>query len=153
VHSEQAEDRLRELLTQAGVNLSAPTAEDVERSWDVIERFALEGAEDVPSEPGDYDDGILAQHGVYDWGEGESFEVDMTRQFSFYKDGEYDHMAQLQCTFHFEPTDELRAAGEKNLWSFDTDLDEFFAAARALPGFVAVRGLMPTRLEISYSDV
>lgn len=151
--SEEAEDRLRELLTQAGVNLSAPTADDVERTWDVIVRFAREGAEDVPSEPGDYDDGILAQYGVYDWGDGESYELDMTRQFSFYEDGEYDHMAQLQCTFHFEPTAALRAAGEKNLWSFDSDLDAFFAEARALPGFIAVRGLTPTRLEVSYSEV
>ena len=41
----------------------------------------------------------------------EQFELDMTRQFSFVDgDGEYDHMAQLNCTFDFEPVDELRAA-------------------------------------------
>jgi hypothetical protein len=31
--------------------------------------------------------------------------------------------------------------------------DTPFAEARALPGFIAVRGLTPTRLEVSYSDV
>ena len=147
--SDEAADRLRELLREAGVDLDAPTADDVERSWDVMQRFAREGAEDVPAEPGDYDDGILAQYGLWEG----TFELDMTRQFSFYEDGEYDHMAQLSCTFHFAPTDRLRALRDENLWSFDLDLDEFFVHARALPGFDAVRGLTPLRLDIAYSDV
>jgi hypothetical protein len=51
----------------AGVNLEQPTHADVGRTWDVMRRFAREPADDVPSQPGDYDDGILAQYGVYDW--------------------------------------------------------------------------------------
>jgi hypothetical protein len=154
--SEEAEDRLRGLLADAGVDLDTPTAGDVVKTWDVWRRFVLEPVEDVPSEPGDYADGILAQHGVYDWsytGSSEFFELDMTRQFSFYEDDEYDHMAQLHCTFRFEPTDALRALGERNLWSFDMPLDDFFEQALSLPGFAGVDGLTPTRLDIGYSDV
>jgi hypothetical protein len=159
MQSENAAERLRELLIEAGVNLDAPTHEDVERTWDVMRRFAREPAEDVPSEPGDYDDGILAQYGVYDWsdtGTSEWFELDMTRQFSFYDEaGEYDHMAQLACTFRFEPTDLLRELGESNLWSFDMDLDAFFDRALELPGFAGVRNarVTPASLEIHYGDV
>jgi hypothetical protein len=159
MRSDDASDRLRELLARAGVNLEQPTHADVGRTWDVMRRFAREPADDVPSEPGDYDDGILAQYGVYDWsgtGRSEWFELDMTRQFSFYdEEGEYDHMAQLACTFRFEPTAALRDLGEADLWSFDMDLDAFFDEALAMPGFVGVRnfGVVPASLVIHYGDV
>jgi hypothetical protein len=159
MHSDQAADRLRELVLQAGVDPEHPTREDVERTWAVMRRFASEPVEDVPSEPGDDNDGILAQYGVYDWSlsnDAEHFELDMTRQFSFYdEDGEYDHMAQLSCTFRFEPTDDLRALGEANLWSFDMDLGTFFEQALAMRGFAGVRelGATPVALEISDSDI
>jgi hypothetical protein len=157
--SDDACDRLRQLLTEAGVNLDRPTHADVERTWEVMRRFAREPADDVPSDPGGDDDGILAQYGVYDWsytGKSEWFELDMTRQFSFYdEEGEYDHMAQLACTFRFDPTDAFRDVGEANLWSFDMDLDVFFDRALEMPGFVGVRdaGIAPASLEIHYGDV
>ena len=159
MHSDQAADRLRELVLEADVDPEQPTHEDVERTWAMMRRFAFEPVEDVPSEPGGDDDGILAQYGVYDWsstGDAEFFELDMTRQFSFYdEDGEYDHMAQLSCTFRFEPTDDLRALGEGNLWSFDMDLGTFFEHALAMPGFAGVResGAVPVALDISFGDV
>jgi hypothetical protein len=125
---DDALDRLRALLQDAGVNPDSPSADDVQRTWDVVRAFAAEPVEDA--EPRDQEgDGILAQYGIYDWGDGEHFELDMTRQLSFAdEDGEYSHMAQLQCTFLFEPTDELRALGDENLWSFDLPLDAFFNA-------------------------
>jgi hypothetical protein len=137
--SDDALGRLRALLRDAGVNPDSPSADDVQRTWEVIRSFAAEPVEDA--EPRDQDgDGILAQYGTYDWGDGEHFELDMTRQFIFAdEDGEYSHMAQLQCTFEFVPNDELRALGDDNLWSFDLTLDEFFERALALPGFRRVR--------------
>jgi hypothetical protein len=80
----------------------------------------------------------------------------MTRQFSFAdEDGEYSHMTQLQCTFQFAVTDELRALGEQNLWSFDLTLNSFFEQALAMPGFRGVRelGVKPLRLVIEYGEV
>jgi hypothetical protein len=153
--SDDAPDRLRALLRAAGVNLHSPSADDVQRTWNVMQAFAAEPVEDA--EPRDEDgDGILAQYGTYDWGDGEHFELDMTRQFSFAdEDGEYSHMAQLQCTFQFEPTDELRALGDENLWSFELPLDEFFEQALAMPGFRGIRDLdvTPLRLVVDYNDV
>src|SRR5262249_6468851 len=130
-------------------------AADVERTWSVMRAFANETVEDADP-PEEMGDGILAQYGVYDWGEGEHFELDMTRQVSFSDDeGEYDHMAQLQCCFRYEPTPGLRAIKPANLWSFDMSLDEFFEQALAMSGYVYVRDLqlVPLRLVLDYGDV
>jgi hypothetical protein len=56
---------------------------------------------------------------------------------------------------HFAVTDELRALGEANLWSFDLPLDRFFEQALAMPGFRGVRelGVNPLRLVIEYDEV
>jgi hypothetical protein len=155
MRTDDAEARLRELLADAGIDPEAPTASDVETVWDVIRHFAQEPAEDAaPRE--EHGDGILAQYGVYAWDSAPHFELDMTRQFTLLDEhGEYDHMTQLQCTFQFEVTDDLRAIGEENLWSFDLDRNEFFARARDLPGFRHVREtrLKPLRLVIVYDEL
>jgi hypothetical protein len=150
--SDQALDRLLSMLKAAGVNVDAPTASDVQATWEVMPRFAAEPVEDC--EPPEQDgDGILAQYGTYG---GDTFQIDMTRQFSFVDaDGDYDHMAQLNCTFDFQATQALAAAGTDSEWSFGVPLPEFFERVHALPGFAAVRadGAPPLRLDVSYSDV
>jgi hypothetical protein len=152
MHSDEAVNRLRELLAQAGVDIEHPMAEDVERTWAVYRHFADEPVEDA--EPREEEgDGILAQYGTYSWSPGR-FEVDLTRQLAFTdEDGGYDHMAQLNCTFRFELTDALKAVPSADLWSFGLDLDAFFAQVLALPGFAGVRGLRPVELDIDYGDV
>jgi hypothetical protein len=153
--SDQAEDRLRLLLREAGVAIERPTGADLRRTWQVMHQFAAESVEDTA--PAEEDgDGILAQYGTYDFGEGEHFEVDMTRQFTFYdEDGEYDHTSQLACTFRFPPSDDLRRIGAGDLWSFGVPLDEFFDQALQMPGFSAVldAGLDPDSLVIEYGEV
>ena len=113
--SDEAVDRLKALIAQAGVDTASLRAGDVDRVWDVMRRFAAEAVDDIaPLE--EESDGILAQYGTYDWGEGERFEIEFARQFAFNDgDGEYDHMSQLHCQFLFEPTDALRALGADDL--------------------------------------
>ncbi len=150
--SDQALDRLLSMLKAAGVDVDAPTASDVQATWEVMARFAAEPVEDC--EPPEQDgDGILAQYGTYG---GDTFQLDMTRQFSFVDaDGDYDHMAQLNCTFYFQPTPALTAAGADSEWSFDVPLADFFEHVHAMPGFAAVRvdAASPLRLDVSYGDV
>jgi hypothetical protein len=151
VISDQAEGRLIALLREAGVDLDHPTQEHVATTWAVVRRFADEIIEDC--EPRDQDgDGLLAQYGCYGQ---PTFELDMTRQFIFVEDGEYDHMAQLSCTFEFDASDSLVAAGAESMWSFGMSMDAFFEAAMAMPGFRVVResGEAPRALTIAYSDV
>jgi hypothetical protein len=155
MNSDEARARLESLLRDAGVDKERPSAGDVPVTWRVFQEFALEPVLDC--EPRDQDgDLILAQFGTFDWGEGECFELDLTRQFSFLdENGEYDHMAQLSCTFLFEPTDDLRSAGAGSAWSGSKPLDDFFVEALALPGFKLVnkRQFAPLRLQIEYSNV
>jgi hypothetical protein len=48
-------------------------------------------------------DMLLYQWGTYDWGEGESFEFDITRQLIL-GTGEDEDIFQLSLTFKFQPT-------------------------------------------------
>jgi len=153
--SDEATDRLRQLLREAGVDLDRPSSADVTLAWDVMRAFAREPASDAL--PADEDgDGILAQYGTYDWEGSPVFMLDMTRQFMFADEhGEYSHMAQLFCEFQFAVTDELREAGEDNLWSFGRPLDEFFDEALDMPGFrtVSELDLAPLRFAVGYGRV
>src|SRR5918997_1376836 len=102
MRNEEAESRLREQLTAAGVDIEAPTAHDVQRTWQVMREFASEPVDDAL--PGEDTDGILAQFGTYDWGEGAHFELGMTRQIIVADqddDDEQNLMTQLECTFRF----------------------------------------------------
>lgn len=111
-----------------------------------MREFTSEPVEDAL--PEEDTDGVLAQFGTYDRGEGEHFELGMTRQI-IVADPEDDEdeqgvMTQLECTFRFTPSPELRAVGSGDLWSFDFSPTEFFDRAVALPGFREVRAIAPT---------
>lgn len=60
-------------------------------------------------------DMLLYQWGCYDWGNGEFFELNITRQFI---DGaaEDEDIRQLSLTFRFPPSADFRKAGEGNSW-------------------------------------
>ena len=65
-------------------------------------------------------DMLLFQWGTYDWGDGDSFEFDMTRQLIF--DGSEDENTwQLHLVFKFAPTAALRDAGSGDKWCRSTD--------------------------------
>ena len=164
MRSDDARERLRALLREAGVrlddpiedygvSLDHPTADDVQRTWEVLRRFAEEPVEDAaPREDGG--DLLLAQYGIY--GSGRDFELDVTRQFSFHdEDGEYSHMSQLSCRFKFAVLEELRTIESANLWSFVLTPHDFFEEALAMPGFRIVREMRLDALclVLSYSQV
>ena len=66
-------------------------------------------------------DMLLFQYGCYDWGDGEMFEVDLTRQFIVADEEDDDAISQLHFTAYFEPDDELRAVGSHNRWCMSHD--------------------------------
>ncbi len=70
-------------------------------------------------------DMLLYQWGTYDWGDGESFELDITRQLIF-GEGEDEDIFQLSLTFKFVATTELRQIASGNRWcSSREDLEGF----------------------------
>jgi hypothetical protein len=150
--SDEAEGRLRALITAAGVDLENPTTADVARTWEAVRAAFAEKPDDI--DPAPMGDGLLAQYGVYAFTGDPVYELDITRQLAFLgEDGGFGYMTQLHCAFIFAPTAELEALDAWDLWSWDSE--DFFADALAAPGFriVAERGLVPLRLEISTDDV
>lgn len=65
-------------------------------------------------------DRLLFQWGTYDWGRGERFELDITRQFCT-PSGEDDGISQLSLTFLFTPDAQLAALGQGNHWCSGLD--------------------------------
>ncbi len=102
-----SEDRLRKQLRKAGVDVDAPTAADVETTWDAFRR--MRGGK------------LVARWGFH----GERlFQVGLARESAD---------ARLSCTFAFEPAQGLRPVpdGEQPCGT-GTQLDELpgFAAVR-----------------------
>jgi hypothetical protein len=62
-------------------------------------------------------DMLLYQWGTYDWGQGERFELNITRQFITKPSAEDDDdIKQLSLTFRFVPAMALRQVGKGNRW-------------------------------------
>ncbi len=145
------------MLNQAGVNLERPSGTDVQRAWAVMSGFAAQSVEDEALVRGAGDDHVLAEYGTYDWnwGEGEHFEVSLSRVFTFSDPhGEFSAAARLVLQALFQPTDELRALGADSLASYTMpDLDAFFARALAMRGFVAVGDTTPVKLRVRWDDI
>lgn len=93
-------------------------------------------------------DALLYQWGTYDWGEGEAFDLNITRQL-IDGDGEDEDILQLGLTFRFEPSAELRRAGAGNRWCFSpVELDELRYFIEASPAYAAVASLRPVHVNL-----
>ena len=98
----------------------------------------------------DRDDMLLYQWGTYDWGEGESFEFDITRQLIF-GDGEDEDIFQLSFTFRFEPTTKLTNFGSGNRWcSSHEELDDFRDFILGSPPFIALNNKLASSVRLEY---
>lgn len=83
-------------------------------------------------------DMLLYQWGCYDWGQGESFEFNITRQFMDAA-GEDEEIRQLSLTFKFKPRDSLRKLGDGNRWCNSPDqISEFRSFIEASAAYKAV---------------
>jgi len=70
-------------------------------------------------------DMLLYQWGTHDWGDGESFQYNVTRQF-IVADGDDDEIQQLSLTFHFAPSKSLGQLESGSKWCRSPDeLGEF----------------------------
>jgi len=91
---------------------------------DLMLRFYLDESVDGLSNR-EMADMLLFQWGVFDWGQGESFEFDITRQL-IYGDGEDGDIFQLSLTFRFVPTEELNNLASGNRWCASrAELEDF----------------------------
>ncbi|MFP8777499.1 hypothetical protein [Hydrogenophaga sp. RWCD_12] len=99
-------------------------------------------------------DMLLCQWGVYNWGQGEHFEFDITRQFVGAEDDDDDAMSQLRCTAYFEPLPALRAIPASNRWCESlANLPAFSVFVRESAAFQAVQSLKPLKVSVEWSGV
>jgi hypothetical protein len=95
-------------------------------------------------------DMLLYQWGTYDWGEGESFEFDITRQLIL-GNGEDEDIFQLSLTFKFQPTVALRQLGAGNRWCHSLEeVEEFRSFIDNSPSIIAVGQATPSKAQLEY---
>jgi len=101
--------------------------------------------------PGCSDDMLLYQWGSYDWGAGEHYELNITRQFVESALEDDDAISQLSLTYMYKPDAQLRALGISNCWEDGTpDFPQFIFKS---PSFKAVADTKPDHLELSHEYV
>jgi hypothetical protein len=99
-------------------------------------------------------DMLLYQWGTYGFGQPETFQVDLTRQFMHMVGGDEPEMSQLSLTMHYEATQELRALGKGDQWCpRPEDLARFESFIRESEAFLAVAGVQPTRVSLEWGPV
>jgi hypothetical protein len=145
----QTQERLRTMLRETGLDLERL---DPRGTWSVFKLFAAEPVEGAG--PAADDDMCLFEYGVYDWsdGKGPRFSWNLCRQFTIYKDGEYDRMEQLRCDLYFEVTPQLEPLQLDGIWS-GSDLAGWATEVEAQEGFHAVTELTPVESSVEQEQV
>ena len=116
----------------------------------MVEFFAAERA--VGCDPTQQQrDMLLYQWGVFDWGDGPSFQFDITRQF-IVGEGEDDEISQLRFTLHYPVSDEVKALGSGDRWCQSlTQLDDFQNFIRNSTAYRFSAHRRSDRIEIDYN--
>ena len=96
-------------------------------------------------------DMLLFQWGTYDWGQGEHFQLDLTRQLVLSEDAEDEDIWHLSLTFLFDPVDELRALGAGNAWCDTVQaLPKFRTDVSGSEAFMVCSAWRPLRTTLRY---
>ena len=97
-------------------------------------------------------DMLLVQWGINDWGEGEHFSFDMTRQF-IVGPGEDEDIRQLGVTFRYPPEDSLAALGSGNRWCHRPEhVDGFREFIEASEPFRAIADRRAATVDLRYES-
>src|SRR5258708_2339438 len=129
---EKAEVEFEKVLSQRALERTRLTAEQ-----GVAAMLAFYGNERAEGCRFDSDaDMLLYEWGTYDWGQGEFFDLSITRQLIHDSSGEDEDIWQLRLTFKFNPTEALRALRRADRWCHDLpdleELERFLPASEAL---------------------
>jgi len=139
----EAERRLHEMLRTAGIEPGQPV---FRATWAVFREFSNEPVR-TPS------DGVLVEGGIYLL----RYCFALVRQFEVRSgDGEFDHYEQLQISFEYQPTSELRSLGAFSAWWFADDgtaIDDFLDEIETRSEFLAVADRLPTRMTVGHEEV
>jgi len=97
---------------------------------------------------GEDGDMLLYQWGCYDWGQGEAFEFNITRQFVDAA-GEDEGIRQLSLTFRFTPGESLCKLAEGNRWCHSPDeVAQFRSFIESSAAYTAVAKAEPAEVTL-----
>lgn len=148
-----AEAEFRRLLQQSGNALGdLRLAKGLALVLAFYRDSRFEGGEQANPEA----DMLLYQWGTYDWdGAGETFQIDITRQFIDRCDEDDDSISQLSLRFHFEPDAVNEAFRSGNLWLTDGrgGLPSWSLTVERSGPFRYGADLRPSRVELGWSRV
>lgn len=141
---------LQRFLAEHRIDIGIATlAEFVGALVDFYQKVAFSGLAPIAEA-----DMLLFQFGIYDWGHGEYFEFDITRQFIVDDEEDDDAISQLHCTARYEPSVLLRAVGRGDRWCKSRDgLAEFKSHIEASPAYLAALPLSAKGTQITWGPV
>lgn len=126
-----------------------PIGEAFTAMFDFYASIAAEGA--LPEdEEGDM---LLFEYGTYNWGEGERFELCLTRQLVLEPDEDELEYWQLRLVFRYDP-DRLSDATESGLrWCSNArQLPQFRQFVFDSPAYRSVAGLSPSKVDLEWEQ-
>jgi hypothetical protein len=103
---------LRQFFSSAGLDFDTTALPDMVDG--MIRFYTTVPGQGLAAE--DSADMLLFQFGTWNWGKGEFFEFDITRQFIEAGKEDDDAISQLRCVFSYAPTPELSALGDAYRW-------------------------------------
>jgi hypothetical protein len=140
VRTAETEDAFKAFLQSRRLQVSELRAESAIGAW--IEFYKAQRVDDVDEGM----DWLWFQFGTYDWGQGPSFQLDLTRQFILQDETDDDAIWQMYLVLHFPPDASLGDGMET--CEEPADADEFHAALLAHPPSTLVAELIPERVEL-----
>ena len=143
-------DRFLDFLTIAGLNLDSLTpAIGLERMLEFYAHHRVDHCQ--IDEDGDM---LLYQWGLYDWGEGEHFEWNITRQLLTAAGDGDEEIAQLSLTFRFEAEPSWDALGDGEMWCDEPgDVEHFRTAVMKSKPYGAACASRPVAVTLTLEDV
>ena len=143
---EKAKSLFQKHLRGAGLKLNKMTpAQGINA---MLSFYRHERADDCSFD--DDADMLLFQWGTYDWGDGEFFDFNITRQLIF-GGFEDENIWQLSLTFRFNPSDALRQLNSGNKWCGNSDrIEQFNKFIQDSKALQLVAGGIPVRVELEY---
>jgi hypothetical protein len=94
---------------------------------------------------------LLFQWGTFDWGRGEHFEVDMTRQVILPDEVDDEAICQLHVTYRFSASPALNALGSGDRWcTSPSDLPGLERYIATSPVTAALAGRLDASVEVLF---
>jgi hypothetical protein len=145
-----SETKLKDFFASRGLNIETSKLGDIVTAFlDFYEFQPVAGLATTPQA-----DMLLFQFGVYDLGQGEIFDFDVTRQFIVDDKEDDDAISQLHVSVNYEPTDELRAIGESNVWCKSQDeLSSFKTFIFSSKAYLTAQNLQRKQVTIFWDQV